>query len=171
MSDPPPPAEQPAPGLPLPEALRTIGLSLEPLGVTEAQVAVTPSGITVTGSAAYGRHEYSWNLLAIRSSAQQESRGERAQAKQDAKLAGLTRWSVLLRLVGQVLEDDGVRECLIDATVADQDATPPWRVLVSVNGQPYLRTEDVQVHLLRLEQRSATQPPAPASDAPPRPPR
>jgi hypothetical protein len=40
-----------------------------------------------------------------------------------------------------------------------------------VNGQPYLRTEDVQVHLLRLEQRSATQPPAPASDAPPRPPR
>src|SRR3954454_18173018 len=108
MSAPQPPAAQPAPGLPLPEALRTIGLSLEPLGVTEAQVAVTAAGITVTGSAAYGRHEYSWNLLAIRSSAQQESRGERAATAQTAKLAGLTRWSVLLRLAGQVLEDDGM---------------------------------------------------------------
>ena len=77
------------------------------------------------------------------------------------------RWSVLLRIIGQVLEDDGVAECVIDATVADQEVPPPWRVLVTVNGQPYLRTEDVQVHVLRLEQQAAAQPADhPPTDAP-----
>jgi hypothetical protein len=159
MSDPTATGAWPAPGLTLPEALRTIGLSLEPLKIPEAQVAVTPSGITVTASGAYGRHEYAWNLIAIRSSAHQESRGERAPRRADAKLAGLTRWSVLLRLVGQVLEDDGVREFVVDASVAEQDTAPPWRVVVQVNGRPYMRTEDLQVHLLRLEQQAAAQPP------------
>jgi hypothetical protein len=167
MTEPARPGEPAAPDLALPEALRTIGLSLEPLRVPEAQIAVTAAGITVTGSGAYGRHEYSWNLLAIRSGAHQESRGDRA-ARRDPKLAGLTRWSVLLRIIGQVLADDGVRECVIDATVADQEAPPPWRVLVTVNGKPYMRTEDVQVHVLRLEQQAAAEPPEPPAPAPPR---
>jgi hypothetical protein len=154
--------------LTLPEALRTIGLSLERLRVPEAQVAVTAAGITVDTSTAYGRHEYSWNLIAIHSTAHQEGRGHWRPSEADRKLAGLTRWSVLLRIIGQVLEDDGVRECVIEATVADQAAPPPWRVLVTVNGQPYLRTEDVQVHVLRLEQRAAARPPEPPAPDPPR---
>jgi hypothetical protein len=112
----------------------------------------------VATETAYGRHDYSWNLLAIHSTAYQESRG----AAGPTRAADLARWSVLLRVVGQMLEADGVRDCEIEGTMTERGAPPPWRVAVRRDGQVRLRTEDVQIYVLRAEQQAAAQQANPA---------
>jgi hypothetical protein len=140
-------------GLTLAEALRTVGLSLEAQGVRQASLAVTASGITVSGFGDFGQRVYPWTLIAIRSTSYHENRGEAARDSPWPTLPDLTRWPVLLRTVGQLLDADGPRECGVAAALSDEPGELPWQVDVTMAGETYLRTEDVQVYALRLQPR------------------
>jgi hypothetical protein len=67
--------------------------------------------------------------------------------------AALTRWSVLLRVVGQLLDAQEMRDCEIYATVATPDAPQDFRLDVQVNGRSILNEEQIQLQLLRLRTR------------------
>jgi hypothetical protein len=49
--------------LPLPEALRTVGLRLEIASAPRAKLTVDPVGIVVVTEAAYGQRGYRWSEL------------------------------------------------------------------------------------------------------------
>ena len=63
----------------------------------------------------------------------------------------LTRWTVLLRVVGQLLAAQGLRDCRIEATVGD--ASHEAEVRVTVDGRVVLESLAVQLHWLRLRTR------------------
>jgi hypothetical protein len=67
--------------------------------------------------------------------------------------AALTRWSVLLRVVGQLLDAQGVSDCEIDAAVASPDSPEGCRVQVTTDGRTVLDSEAVRLQLLRLRTR------------------
>jgi hypothetical protein len=64
--------------LPLPEALRTVGVGLEIASAPRAKLTVDPVGIVVVTEAAYGQREYRWSELERQSHAQQSARGATA---------------------------------------------------------------------------------------------
>jgi hypothetical protein len=156
------------PPLNLEEALRAVGQDLEGRGVSYAEVRLAPLGITVETTQPYARQEYSWGNLGIRVGAPGERAGTAAEGAPWHDLLALTHWSVLLALVGQILDRrQRVRGYLIEAEVAPANAPTACQVRVSVGGEAVLGTEEVHEQLLRVRARGAI-PPAPAP--PPAPP-
>jgi hypothetical protein len=109
------------PPLPLQEALRVIGQTLEVQHVPRVRLSIEPDGIVVGTTAAYTYRQYSWADLAVQSRTQAEfRRPARRGASWDP--SDLTRWSVLLRVTGSLLDARGVRTCTIQAAVGDTPA-------------------------------------------------
>jgi hypothetical protein len=154
------------PPLTLEEALRAVGQDLIPRGVSYAEIRLAPLGITVETTQPYTRQEYSWGNLGIRVGSPGERAATAAERDQWHDLLALTRWPVLLALVGHLLDRrQRVRSYLIEAEVAPEDRPTACQVRVSIGGEPLLGTEEVQEQLLRLRARGAV-PPAPVSSAP-----
>jgi hypothetical protein len=156
------------PPLSLEAALRAVGQDLDGRGIAYAEVRLAPLGITVETTQPYARNDYSWGNLGIRlrSPADQRVLQEAQGAWFD--LSALTRWAVLLAVIGQILDRrQRVRGYLIEAEVATADAPTECQVRVSVAGEPILGTEEVQEQLLRLRARGLVPPPPPPP--PPRP--
>jgi hypothetical protein len=134
----------------LQEALRTLGLGLEVNKVGRVELTVNPSGIQMATTSAYGIRKYTWQEIGAQSRAQQEHRRAQPRSAPWMDPAALTRWSVLLRVVGQLLDAQGVSDCVIDAAVAAADSPEGCRVQVTTEERAVLDSEAVRLQLLRL---------------------
>jgi hypothetical protein len=153
----------------LQEALRTVGLGLEVAKVGRVVLTVNLAGIQVATTSAYGVRNYTWHELEAQSRSQQEHRRAQPRPAPWMDPAALTRWSVVLRVIGQLLDAQGVSDCVIDAAVASEDAPEGCRVQVTAEDRVVLDSEAVRLQLLRLrtkyiEARDRT--PAESSDRP-----
>ncbi len=137
----------------LQEALRTLGLGLEVAKVRRADIVVTSTGIDVDTPGEYGHRTYDWGDLGSQSRAQQRHRRPTPRAASWMDPAALTRWSVLLRVIGQLLDAQGIRECTMQVSVATPDDPQECRVTVRANGRVMVDNEQVQLQLLRLRTR------------------
>jgi hypothetical protein len=157
---------------PLAEALRTIALRLDVRPTRRAQLIVSAAGVTVDATAPEAHYSYTWQVLVEHSRAQQRLRGTRGGTAPWRDPAALTRWSVLLRLIGSLLDAQGVQACIIAAAVALPAEPNGIEVSVIVDGRLVVSAPDVHLYRLRLllrqigpRQASAQQP---AARRPPR---
>jgi hypothetical protein len=65
----------------------------------------------------------------------------------------LTRWSALLRIVGQLLDTRRVAACSIDAAVAVLNAPRECEVRAMVGDEMVVDGDDVQIHLTQVRTR------------------
>jgi hypothetical protein len=94
----------PATQLPLQEVLRTLGLGLEAAGVRSAELVIDADGVGLFATSEYGQRRYDWEEIASESRTHQGRRrpGTLPPAWMDPW--ALTRWSVLLRVAGLLLD-------------------------------------------------------------------
>ena len=144
----------------LQDALRTIGLGLEGHPVPHATLRVDAAGILVDAQGAYTQRSFLWEDLARQTRSLQAGRRPRRLMLPSMDPWALTRWSVLLRGIGVLLDLEGRSTCEIHAAV--ESAAPPResQLRVYVNGQEVLGVEAVRESLLRLRLlRESAQPP------------
>jgi hypothetical protein len=93
--------DQPITSLPLQDVLRTIGYGLEASRVRRARLQLNAVGIVVETTGAYAVRSYTWDDLAVQVRIQ---RGLRQPSAPATDPWTLTRWSVLLRATGLLLD-------------------------------------------------------------------
>lgn len=135
----------------LPGALRTAGLDLVPTAVQYAQITVTAQAVKIETTAPYTRRQYGWSDLSLRSIAQQESRRAGSRPAPCLDPLALTRWSVLPRLIGQIIVAERLQSCAIEA----ERAPTVCHVSVTAGGRTRLTEDDLFLYLLRARQRYA----------------
>jgi hypothetical protein len=136
------------PRLPLQEALRTIGNELEARCARQVQLTVDAAGVTVAARGEYDGHwDYGWADLAAQSRIQLARRsGDQPSPWLDPW--ALTRWSVLLRATGLLLDNQGIQACTIEAAIGPTPEAAMLRVLIE--GQEVFRRTEVGVEIWRL---------------------
>jgi hypothetical protein len=157
-------------GFPMAEALRTVGTTLEPHAVSRVELRITAAGVAVEPASGVEGRSYSWEELQRESERQRQQRQAQPDAASWVAPLALTRWSALLRIVGQLLDTRRVGECVVDATVASPAAPRDCQVRVLVGDDVLVDGDDVQMHILRVrtQQIAAQQSPAPLESAEPR---
>jgi hypothetical protein len=135
--------------LPLQDALRTIGYGLEASRVRRVRLQLTAAGIVVETTGAYAVRSYTWADLAVQVRVQ---RGLRQPGGPAADPWTLTRWSVLLRATGLLLDSHGIRVGEIEALVAPPDAPRACQLTVRVGEHVVLTAAAIHERLewLRL---------------------
>jgi hypothetical protein len=154
--------DQPITSLPLQDVLRTIGYGLEASRVRRARLQLNAVGIVVETTGAYAVRSYTWDDLAVQVRIQ---RGLRQPSAPATDPWTLTRWSVLLRATGLLLDAHGVRRGEIEAAVAPPDAPRACQLTVRVDDHVVFTAAAIHERLEWLRLRHAadrSQPPAPA---------
>src|SRR4051794_34139151 len=114
-------AVPPARRLSLQAALRSIGDELERLRVGRAVIRIVPEGIELHTATEPPLRHYAWDDLRMHAAAQRGRRaGVPARGAEPAARPGLS-WPDLLRVVGTVLDSQGVRTGVIHGTLAHTD--------------------------------------------------
>jgi DNA-binding transcriptional MerR regulator len=150
VATPPPAAVEPAPPLSLEEALRTLGVSLDRYEVVRrAQFTINTRGILVDTTTPHIHMLHTWNALLVESASQRQARQAAPQPAPDADLLALSRWSVLLRLVGVLLDADRVRQCTLQIQLARPETPTTYEVQLQTGEQVRELNEDIQQLLLR----------------------
>jgi hypothetical protein len=139
----------------LQEALRTLGLGLEVAKVPRAAIVLGADGIEVDVKGEYGRRTYTWADLESQSQSQQRHRRSQPRSAPWMDPTALTRWSVLLRVIGQLLDAQQIRQAEMRLAVATQEAPDHCRVQVTAGDKVVVDEEQVRLHLLRLRTRRA----------------
>jgi hypothetical protein len=142
--------------LTLQETLRTIGNELETRAATQARLVVDAAGVAVDARGERdGYWRYDWADVRAASAIQVARRQPEQQPPPWMDPWALTRWSVLLRVTGLLLDAQNVRECVIEAAIGKRPEDVFLRVLV--NGQEVFRRSAVGVELwnLRAQTRAA----------------
>ena len=157
-------------GLSLAEALRTVGVALDSDGVRRAELLVDADGVTVDSSPDGKRRQYTWADVLAESQRQREQRESHSGAASWIAPLALTRWSALLRIVGQLLDTRRVAACSIQAAVAAPSAPRECEVRVMVGDAMVVDGDDVQMHLtqVRTRQIAVQQPSTSLEDDEPR---
>ncbi len=144
--------------LTLEEALQSVGAELDEHRISDLELTLDSSGILV-GRGGYTFRQYKWGQLA-------DAAGTRLPPEAYHDPAALTRWAVLLGLIGHCLAPLRAQHYSIAAAVARAEDLSGCQVEVrSDTGAVVLTAELVREALLRRRLRSSP-PPAPAS--PPR---
>ncbi len=144
-------AQQAAPALSLREALRTIGHGLEARRARRLHLTVDDVGVTVEPPGVDGCRIYAWADLDRLSRAQLHSGRSHAGRPHGLAVWSLTRWSVLLRVAGQLLDSQGIRACRLEAAIGDAPHT--CEVRAAVDERVVLESLAVRLHWLRLRTR------------------
>jgi hypothetical protein len=141
---------------PLQEVLRTLGAGLEAAKARRAEVVVDPDGVSLFAPGEYGQRRYDWDEIDSQSRAQQALRrpGNRPPPWMDPW--ALSRWSVLLRVAGLLLDAQGVRACTIEATVAPAESAEESRLTVTAAGREVLDGAALREHVKWLRLRRGT---------------
>jgi hypothetical protein len=135
------------------EALRTIGNELESRRAAQVRLVLDASGVTVdTRGERDGYWRYDWADVVAASVIQVARRQPEQQPPPWMDPWALTRWSVLLRVTGLLLDAQNVRECIIEAAIGARPEDILLRVLVG--GQEVFRRSAVGVELWKLRARS-----------------
>ncbi len=158
--------DRPIRSLPLQDALRTIGYGLEASRVRRARLQLSAAGVVVETTGAYAVRSYSWDDLVVQVRVQ---RGLRQPGGPAADPWTLTRWSVLLRATGLLLDAQSVRQAEIEAAVAPSDAPRACQLTVRVGEQVVLTAAAIHERLEWLRLRHAADRAEPAVPAAPRP--
>jgi hypothetical protein len=137
----------------LQEALRTLGLGLELAMVRQAEIIIAADGIEVDVKGEYGRRTYAWEDLESQSHAQRRHRRPQPRPAPWMDPTALTRWSVLLRVIGQLLDAQQIRQAAMRVAVATPEAPDDCRVQVTAGDKVVVDEEQVRLHLLRLRTR------------------
>jgi hypothetical protein len=144
----------------LQDALRIIGLGLEVDHVPHATLRIDPAGILVDARGAYGRRSFCWEDLASQADSLQAGRRPRRLILASMDPWALTRWSVLLRGAGALLDLESHGTCEIHAAVEAAEPLRESQLRVYVDGREMLGVEAVRENLLRLRLRREGGPPA-----------
>jgi hypothetical protein len=147
------------------EALRTIGNELERRQVQQVQIVVDAGGVTVDSRGqqdAYRHH--SWADVAALSRLQIAWRDSREQLPPRMDSWALTRWPVLLRVTGQLLDKQGIESYTVEAALGSTPETIVLRVLVA--GEEVFRRTAVGVELWRMRSQVTARPAARARPRP-----
>jgi hypothetical protein len=136
--------------LSLQETLRTVGRVLEVRRPRRAYLTIDSLGVTVEAPDDDQCRIYPWSDVARLSRAQLHY-GRGHQPRHNPDVWSLTRWSVLLRAAGQLLDVQHITACRIEAAVGN--ASHESQVRVTVDGRVVLETLAVQLHWLRLRTR------------------
>jgi hypothetical protein len=147
------PAEVPAP-LPLQEALRVVGQTLEVQQVSRIQLTVGAHGVVVGTTTDYTYRQYSWTDLRVHSDTQARFRRPAGRTT-FWDPTDLTRWSVLLRVTGSLLDARGIAECTIRAAVGETPAA--CQLAVHAEGQLVLDRAAIQDFVLWARLRRGAQ--------------
>jgi hypothetical protein len=147
----PPAAQAAVSALTLEEALRSLGRVLDAREPTHVYLTIDAVGITVEMPRSDRYRIYPWADLARLSRAQLHYGRSRRARPMGLAAWSLTRWTVLLRVVGQLLDAGRYRDCRIEAAVGD--ASHEAEVRVTVDGRVVLESLAVQLHWLRLRTR------------------
>jgi hypothetical protein len=146
------------------ETLRTIGNELERRHVQQVQIVVDAAGVTVDSrdqQDAYRR--YSWADMAAQSRLQLAQRQSPQQLLPCMDPWALTRWPVLLRVTGQLLDKQGIESYTVEAVLGVTTETITLRVLVA--GEEVFRRTGVGVEVWQLRSQA---PSRTAAEATPR---
>jgi hypothetical protein len=148
-------ATRPAAPLSLQAALRTVGRGLDTDRAREVQLHISAAGILVEPPQGEKARSYSWPEIATQTTAQQQVRrsGERPLVAPDAW--ALTRWSVLLRVTGALLDERGIVACTIAAAVHASAPSRDGESRVLVAQQEVIDTDAVRQHRDVLSHRVA----------------
>src|SRR4051794_27086518 len=148
-------------GYSMAEALRTAGRTLEPQAAGGPGRHVTTAGIAVAAGGAVAGRACSWDDLLAASAQERQQRQAGADATAWVAPLALTRWSALLRIVGQLLDTRRIGDCVIDATLAPATEPRDCQVRVLVGDDVLVDGDDVRMHILRVRtQQIAAQEPA-----------
>jgi hypothetical protein len=144
----------------LQDALRVIGLGLEASRVPYAVLRLDAAGVVVDARGAYRNQTFRWEDLASQAKSLQARRRARRQTLVSMDPWALTRWSVLLRGAGALLDLEGHGTCEIHAAVESTALERESQLRAYVDGQEMLGVEAVRENLLRLRlRREGAQPP------------
>jgi hypothetical protein len=146
----------PATQLPLQEVLRTLGLGLEAAKVRRAELVIDADGVSVFGTGDYGQRRYDWAEIASQSRTQQGQRRPGTRPPPWMDPWALSRWSVLLRVTGLLLDAQGVRACSIEAAVAVAETNAACQLVVVAGGREVLDAAALQEHIQWLRLRRGT---------------
>jgi hypothetical protein len=135
------------------EALRTLELAPEVAQVRRAELSVDESGMIVDTNTAYGCRTFSWEEI---------ERQSRAQPQPTPWMdpVALTQWTVLLRVIGQLLDERDLPGCIIAVQVATPEDPQSCRVCVTDRGQTVFDEEAVRLQVLRRRSQRGESPPA-----------
>jgi hypothetical protein len=146
--------------VPLQDALRTIGVGLEASRVRRARLVLNAAGIVVETTGAYAVRSYTWDDLAVQVRVQRALRQAGGPA---ADPWTLTRWSVLLRATGVLLDSQSIRACEIEAKVAPSDAPRDCQLTVRVGERVVFTAAAIHERLSWLRLRHAADRAEPAA--------
>ncbi|HZR98285.1 MAG TPA: hypothetical protein VFE37_06245 [Chloroflexota bacterium] len=149
---------RPVTSLPLQDALRTIGYGLEAARVRRARLKLTATGLVVETTGAYAVRSYGWDDVAVQVRVQ---RGLRQPGGPATDPWTLTRWSVLLRATGLLLDSHGIDIAEIEAAVAPPEAPRDCQLSVRVGDEVVLTAAAIHERLDWLRLRHAADRPEP----------
>jgi hypothetical protein len=136
--------------LSLEETLRTVALALDASRTPRVRLTIEATGITLDAPATLGLRTYTWDALAREARCQQAQRAREARAVPWLDSWALTRWGVLLRLTGRLLDARGMRACRISAAVAPPAEPQTCELRVQVAEDTVLDADAVVAELQRL---------------------
>jgi hypothetical protein len=137
----------------LQETLRTIGNELERRPVRQVQIVIDAGGVAVDSRGEQDAYwHYSWADIALLSRGQIARRTPQQQAPPWIDPWALTRWSVLLRVTGQLLDAQGMERCTVEAALGPTPEAVELRILVA--GEEVFRRSEIGVILWRLRSQS-----------------
>jgi hypothetical protein len=137
----------------LQETLRIIGLELEARRPLSAQLTVDSAGVAVESGADHAGLRYAWADLAAQVEAERGHRHKGSTGRGQPDAGDLTRWSVLLRVIGQLLDAQGVRDCHIEAAPCLPVSPDLCRVTVTVGDHVVFREAAIEEQAMLLRAR------------------
>jgi hypothetical protein len=137
----------------LQETLRIIGLELETRPPLSAQLTISEHGIVVQAAGESRALSYTWGDLAAQVEAERSHRRGASSGAGKRDAGALTRWSVLLRVIGQLLDAQGVQDCHIEAAPRLPMSPDPCRVTVTVAGRVVFREAAIEEQAMLLRVR------------------
>ena len=152
----------------LEQALRAIGPQLDRLAVPDACFTIAADRVTVDTGHGETREHYTWAALGEKAAAQKHNRQETPLPRPELDRAALTRWAVLLRPVGTVLDSERVQVGQLGVVPGTAADPTHCRVDWQVDGKTRSLREDVLFVLLRrrAQHRAAVASEAPAPELP-----
>jgi hypothetical protein len=154
----------------LEQALRTLGVQLDGLDVPDACFTIAPDGITVETENPDARQHYPWVALGEQAAALKQQRQDAPVPRPELDRGALTRWSILLRLVGTVLDSERVQTGQLGVVVGTEEDPTRCRVDWVADGKTRSLREDVMFVLLRRRAQHRSSEIVAAEAEPPEPP-
>jgi hypothetical protein len=139
--------------LSLEEAFRTLGHQLDSQGASRVEFSVDATGVTLsTTPANEGRH-YLWSEIVRQARVQRQARRGTTETATWLDGHAFTRWALVLRVTGRLLDASTVAQCRATLTIG---ATAPPRaceIQVCSDSGPLFGIDEVRGELLAIRAR------------------